>query len=160
MASDIFFKIGDIKGESGDEKHKGEIEVLSWSWGVSNGGTMATGGGGGAGKANFTDLTFTHHVDKASPNLWMNCAVGKHIPDATLTQRKSGGKQEEYLKIKLTDVLVSSVQDSGADGAGHPSESVSLNFAKVEWEYSAQKSDGSLDAATKVGFDLKKNVKV
>jgi len=76
MASDIFAKIGDIKGESLDDKHKGEIEVLSYSWGVSNSGTIGGGGGGGgAGKATFQDLSFTHGIDKASPLLLKACAT-------------------------------------------------------------------------------------
>ena len=90
MASDIFAKIGDIKGESPDDKHKGEIELLSWSWGVTQSGTMAHGGGGGEGKANFNDFNFTHHIDKASPVLMKACATGEHIKEATITVRKAG----------------------------------------------------------------------
>lgn len=160
MAADIFFKIGDIKGESADDKHKDEIDVLSWQWGVSNAGTMGVGGGGGSGKANFSDLTFMHSVDKASPNLMMKCATGEHIKDATLVQRKAGGKQEEYLIIKLADVIISSVSDSGADGGGNPTESVSLNFTKMELEYKPQKADGSLDSGLHFKYDVKKNMKM
>ena len=76
MASDIFAKIGDIKGESLDNKHKDEIEVLSWSWGVTNDAAQSMGGGGGAGKASFHDLSFTHKIDKASPVLMKGCASG------------------------------------------------------------------------------------
>src|SRR6185436_7756711 len=107
MASDIFAKIGDIKGESQDDKHKDEVEVLSWSWGVTQSGTMACGGG--EGKASFNDFNFTHFVDKASPVLMKVCATGEHIKDATITVRKAGKGQHEYLVIKMTDVLVTSV---------------------------------------------------
>ena len=96
MASDIFAKIGDIKGESPDDKHKGEIEVLSWSWGVNQSGTMSHGGGGGEGKASFNDFNFTHHIDKASPVLFQACAGGDHIKEATLVQRKAGKGQQEF----------------------------------------------------------------
>jgi len=89
MASDIFAKIGDIKGESLDAKHKDEIEVLSYSWGVSNAGSMAHGSGGGEGKATFHDLSFVHKIDKSSPVLLQNCATGVHIKEATITDRKS-----------------------------------------------------------------------
>src|SRR4051812_30609679 len=118
MASDMFIKIGDIKGESHDDKHKDEIDIMSWSWGVSQAGTMAGGGGGGAGKAAFQDIHFTHLVDKSSPVLAQSCSVGAHIKEAQLTVRKAGKGQQEYYIIKMNDVLVSSVQTSGSDGQG------------------------------------------
>src|SRR5580700_1794284 len=97
MASDIFAKLGDIKGESLDDKHKDEIEVLSFSWGVNNAGSMASGSGGGEGKSSFSDISFTHNYDKASPILFQACANGTHIKDATITHRKAGKGQQEYL---------------------------------------------------------------
>src|SRR5678815_2292829 len=84
MAADTFAKLGDIKGESLDDKHKDEIEVLSFSWGVSNAGSMGYGSGGGEGKATFHDLSFTHKVDKASPVLMQACATGVHLKDLSL----------------------------------------------------------------------------
>ena len=153
MAADVFLKLGDIKGESLDDKHKDEIDVLAYSWGVSNATSMATGGGGGQGKASFHDLTITHHVDKASPNLLKMCATGEHIKEATLTQRKQGKGQQEYLLIKLTDVMVSSVQAGGT--GDQVTENFSLAFAKVDLEYKPQKSDGSLDAGIHFKYDLK-----
>ena len=93
MASDIFAKIGDIKGESLDAKHKDEIEVLSFSWGVTNAGVIS-GGGGGAGKATFQDLSIVHHIDKASPLLLKACATGTHIKDTIITHRKAGKGQQ------------------------------------------------------------------
>ena len=135
MASDIIFaKIGDIKGESQDDKHKDEIEVLSFSWGVTNAGTIAAGGGGGAGKATFQDLAIVHNIDKASPLLLKACATGTHLKDATITHRKAGKGQLEYLVVKLNDVIITGVTHSG--GGGQPlSENVSLAFAKVDLEY-------------------------
>jgi type VI secretion system secreted protein Hcp len=156
MAVDIFAKIGDIKGESQDSKHKEEIDVFSWSWGVAQNGTMAIGGGGGAGKASFSDLNFTHNVDKSSPNLLKYCATGKHIPEATIVQRKAGEGQQEYIIVKMTDVIVSNVSSTGGTG-GDMTENVSLNFAKVELEYKPQKADGSLDAGLFFKYDLKQN---
>ena len=89
MAVSIFAKIGTIKGESRDAKHKDEVEILSWSWGVTNSGTIGRGSGGGTGKATFSDFSFTHHIDKASPILMKACATGEHIKDATITVRKA-----------------------------------------------------------------------
>ena len=155
MAASIFARIGTIKGESRDARHKDEIEVLSWSWGVSQSGTMAHGGGGGTGKASFHDFTFTHHVDKASPALMRACATGEHIKDATITVRKAGKGQQEYLVIKMTDLLVTSVSTSVSAEGDTTIESVGLAFAKVDLEYKPQKADGSLDVGVHFKYDLK-----
>jgi type VI secretion system secreted protein Hcp len=144
MASDIFAKLGDIKGESLDSKHKDEIEVLSYSWGLTNAGSMGHGSGGGEGKATFHDLSFVHAVDKASPVLMQACATGVHLKEGTITHRKAGKGQQEYLIVKMSDIIVTAVQHGGS-GDGH-SENVSLAFAKVSLEYKPQKPDGSLDA--------------
>jgi type VI secretion system secreted protein Hcp len=157
MASDIFAKIGDIKGESQDVKHKGEIEVLSWSWGVTQSGSVTHGGGGGAGKATFHDFTFTHHIDKATPLLMKSCATGTHIPEATITVRKAGKSQQEYLIIKMTDVLITGVALSVAGDEPAGAENVTLRGAKVDLEYRAQKADGSLEPGLHFKYDLKAN---
>jgi type VI secretion system secreted protein Hcp len=157
MASDIFAKIGDIQGESLDDKHKDEIEVLSFSWGVTNSAVISGGGGGGGtGKANFHDLSITHNLDKASPLLLKACATGIHIKDAIITHRKAGKGQQEYLIVKLNDVIITGVTHGG--GAGQPTtENVNLAFAKVDLEYKPQKPDGSLDAGIHFKYDLKSN---
>ena len=151
MAADIFAKIGDIKGESLDSKHKEEVEVLSWSWGVTNGGAVGEGGGGG--KANFHDFNFTHHIDRSSPVLLTACATGEHIKDATITVRKAGKGQQEFLIIKMNDIIVTSVNSGGGSGEG--AENVALRFSKVDVEYKPQKADGSLDAGLHFKYDLK-----
>src|SRR5688572_17259521 len=156
MAADIFAKLGDIKGESLDSKHKDEVELLSWSWGVSQSGSISHGGGGGEGKASFNDFNFTHHVDKASPLLLKACATGEHIKEATITVRKAGKGQQEFLIIKMNDVIVTSVSPSGADEAA-TAESVMLQFSKVALEYKPQKADGSLDAGLHFKYDIKGN---
>jgi type VI secretion system secreted protein Hcp len=157
MASDIFAKIGDIKGESLDSKHKDEVEVLSWSWGVSQSGDNSQGGGGGAGKASFNDFNFTHVIDKASPLLLKACATGQHIKEATITSRKAGKGQQEFLIIKMNDVLITAVSLSGAGDGGSGAENVSLQFAKVDLEYKPQKPDGSLDAGIHFKYDIRAN---
>ena len=155
MPSDIFAKLGDIKGESLDSKHKDEIEVLSFSWGVANTGSVAAGGAG-AGKPNFQDLSIVHQIDKASPVLMQTCATGTHLKEATITHRKAGKGQQEFLIIKMNDVIVTSVTHGGSSGEP-ASENVTLAFAKVAVEYKPQKADGSLDAGVHFKFDLKTN---
>jgi type VI secretion system secreted protein Hcp len=154
VASDIFAKIGDIKGESIDDKHKDEIEVLSWSWGITNAVKAGGGGGGGTGKASFHDLSFTHKIDKASPVLMKGCATGQHLKEATITHRKAGKGQQEFLIIKMNDVVITAVAEDDNDENGRL-ETVSLAFAKVDLEYRPRKADGSLDAGIHFKYDIK-----
>lgn len=161
MATDFFLKIDGVKGESSDDKHKGEIDITSFSWGCSNGGASASGGGGGAGKVSYQDLHFTTEVSSASPELMLGCATGKHYAKATLVVRKAGGGQHEYYTVTMTDLVVSSYQSGGhASGDPKPTDQFSLNFAKIEFEYKPQKPDGSLGSAVKTGYDVKANKKV
>ena len=157
---DYFLKLDGIKGESADAKHKDEIDIESWSWGETQTGTHGTGGGAGAGKVSMQDFHFVMKLNKASPSLMQACASGQHIKLGTLTARKAGKDQQEFLTIKLTDVLVSSFQTGGSEGSDVPFDQVSLNFAKIEVEYRAQKPDGSLGPGGKFGFDLKSNKKL
>lgn len=159
-AVDYFLKIEGIKGESPDAKHKDEIQLESWSWGESNAGSHAGGGGGGAGKVVMQDFHFTMTNNSASPELMLACAEGRHIKSAQLTCRKAGKDQQEYLKIKLSDLLVSSYQTGGHGGSVMPTDQISLNFAKVEYDYAPQKADGTLGPSVKAGWDLKLNKKV
>jgi type VI secretion system secreted protein Hcp len=155
VASDIFAKLGDIKGESLDDKHKDEIEVLSWSWGVASTASVSTGSGSAAGRPKFTDLSFTHKIDKASPLLLQGCATGKHLKDATITRRKAGKGQQEFLVIKMSDVIITSVSES--DGGDEQVETVSLAFSKVDVEYRPQKPSGALEAGIHFKYDIKAN---
>ncbi len=160
MAVDYFLKFDGIEGESQDEKHKNEIEILSWSWGMTQTGTSGYGGGAGAGRVNVQDVTFSKRVDKASPKLMEKCATGEHIKNAILVARKAGKEQQEYLKLKFTDVIVSSFSTGGSGGDEIPLEQISLNFAKYEVEYREQKPDGTLGGTIKSGYDIKANKKL
>lgn len=156
--ADYFLKIDGIDGESADSKHKGEIDLQSFSWGATQGGSFASGGGGGAGKVSMQDFHFVMKINKATPKLMLACATGEHIKKAVLICRKAGKQQQEYMKVTFGDILVSSYQ-TGASSGGDvlPMEQISLNFAKVEMEYKEQKPDGTLGGAIKAGYDLKAN---
>ena len=158
MAVDMFLVCDDLKGEAQDSVHKNSIDVLAWSWGVSNSGTTHTGGGGGAGKANIQDISLTKWVDKASTDLIKHCCNGKHIPKMTLIVRKAGEKPLEYIKILMEDCLISSVSTGGSGGEDRLTENVSINFATVELEYTPQKADGTGDAPKKIGWKIAENV--
>jgi type VI secretion system secreted protein Hcp len=147
MAVNMFLKIDDIKGESVDKTHKDWIDVMSWSWGMSHSGTTHADPGGGAGKVSVNDLSFTHFVDSASPNMIKMCCNGKQFKQADLVVRKAGGSQLEYLKIKFTDILVSSVRPEGSGGEDRISETVTLNFAEFEVQYTGQKAGAAIPVA-------------
>lgn len=162
MAFDAFIKIGDIKGETGDSKHKEEIEVFSFSWGATQPTSSAAGTGGGGGKVQVHNFTFVKKIDKSSPVLFEKCCTGEHIKEALFTVRKAGGTQLDYYMVKLTDVLVSSIRPGGsASGADDiPLEEISLSFTTVGVDYQPQGADGKA-AGGKVhgGWDMKQNIK-
>jgi type VI secretion system secreted protein Hcp len=143
MAVDMFIKIGSIEGESQDKAHKGEIDVQSWSWGMSNSGSAHVGGGAGTGKVNVQDLSFTKYIDKSSTTLQLACCKGTHYDTATLVVRKAGDKPLEYLKITMKEVIITSVSTGGSGGEDRLNEDVTLNFASVKVEYQEQQKDGS-----------------
>ena len=161
MASDYFLKLEGIDGESSDSKHKGEIDLESFSFGATQVGAHAGGGGGGAGKVSMQDFHFVMKVNKASPKLFLACATGEHIKKAPLPCRKAGKEQREFYLVKMEDLLVSSYQTGGSShGDVIPTDQISLNFSKIEFEYKTQKPDGTLGAPVKGGWDLKANKKV
>jgi type VI secretion system secreted protein Hcp len=143
MAFDAFLKIEGIDGESTDKTHPNEIEIDSFSWGVTNTGSASSGGGGGAGKAVSQDFHFAAGTTKASPNLMLACATGRHFPRATLTCRKAGGSgQVEFLKIKLSDCLISSYSLGGSPSgeAPVPEDQFSINFVKIDFLYTVART--------------------
>ncbi|WP_372797446.1 Hcp family type VI secretion system effector [Pontiella sp.] len=154
----MFLKIEGIEGESRDDTHKDEIDVLSWSWGLSNSATTHISGGGGAGKASFKDLTVTKYLDKSSPALMTRISDGRHIPSATLVVRKVGSDPLEYLTITMTDIIVTSLSTGGSGGEDRLTENITLNFAEVEVEYIPQKIDGSTEQSVEFGWDIQANI--
>jgi len=172
---DAFLKLDGIKGESADAGHKGEIDILHFRWDTSQVGSHATGGGGGTGRVRFSAIHFVKRADASSPLLLLNCANGAHIKEANVTVRKAGGTQLEYLKIKLTDVLISKfiehgkpvlVTNSGVkegplpqrDPIPVPLEEISLSFSRIEYQYQPQGADGKAQGGPLMaGWDLKQN---
>lgn len=124
MAVDMFMKIKTIEGESTDKTHKKEIDVLAWSWGMSQSGTTHVGGGGGSGKVGVQDLSFTKYVDSSSNALILGCCSGEHYDEALLTVRKAGKDPLEYIKITMKEVIVTSVTTGGSGGEDRLTENV------------------------------------
>ncbi len=142
MAFDAFLKLAGIKGESADSKHKDEIEVLSFSFGISQK-VNSHGGGHGSGKAAVEDLRVVKNVDTASPDLFDSCCSGKHIQDGALTLRRAGKESMDFYKITFEDAQISSVVPGGNVSDGTAMENVSLDFASFKIEVRRQNADGS-----------------
>lgn len=160
MAVDMFLELEGVKGESVDKVHKGKIDILAWSWGLSNTGTLHHGSGGGAGKANFQDISITKFIDAASPTLMLYCANGKHFATGKLIVRKAGENPLEYLVLDLTKAMVSSYSTGGSGGEERLTENVTLNFAQVKVEYVTQTEKGGKGTPQAFGWNIAENVKV
>jgi type VI secretion system secreted protein Hcp len=159
MAVDMFLMLDGIKGESSDSKHKGEIDIKSFSWGMAQTGSGHRGGGSGTGKVDVSDISLIKYVDKSSPSLMLACANGKHIPKGKITVRKAGENPLDYLTIDLENILVSNYQSSHATESDTPTESVTLNFVKVKLEYWTQTDKGAKGENANFSWDVSQNVK-
>jgi type VI secretion system secreted protein Hcp len=157
MAVDMFIKIGPIDGESVDAKHKKDIDVLAWSWGASQSGTTHVGSGGGAGKVSVQDLSLTKYVDSASHALLLACCKGTHYDKAVLVVRKAGDDPLEYIKITMEDLIVTSISTGGSGGEDRLTENVTLNFAKVKFEYDPQTKKGAGEGVKTAAWNIAEN---
>ena len=157
MAIDHFAEIKGIKGESKDATHKDWVDVLAWSWGMSQSGSFHTGGGGGAGKVSVQDVSFTKYVDIASPLLMLACCTGEHIDEVKLVCRKAGKTPLEYLIITMKKVMVTSVSTGGSGGEDRLTENVTLNFAESDVQYQKQKDDGSGGDTKTLNWNIEEN---
>ena len=160
MAMDMFLVLDGVTGESLDATYKDKIDVLAWSWGMAQSGTTHMGGGGGSGKVNVQDISFTHFIDKASGTLMKFCCDGKHIKTGKLIVRKAGENPLEYIILTMEDVIVSSVSNGGSGGEDRLTENVTLNFARVKVDYAAQDNKGGAGAKPKMGWDIASNKKI
>jgi len=161
MPFDVFLRIDGVDGESADAKHKGEIDVLEYDWGLAApASTRAGGAGAGAGKVMFQDLHFVARTSKASPTLFLHCATGKAAKEAVLAVRRAGAKQDDYLVVRLKTVRITSYDQTASGEDDTPLDDVSLAFDRLELEYRAQDPKGTLGSPVKTGWDLKQNKKV
>ena len=164
MPFDAFLKIDGVDAESSDSKHKGEIEILSFHWGVSQAitGTVSSTGTFSGQRCDMTALAIVKQLDKSSPKLAQACAAGDHFKEATLTLSRAGGDKQPYMKYKLSDVLIENVSTGGSSQGegGVPSEEVGLRYAKIELEYTVVGTDGKPAGSVPGGWDLKENKKV
>jgi type VI secretion system secreted protein Hcp len=155
MAVDYFLKLDGIQGESQDEKHKNEIQVLSWSWGASNVSSVAGTGGSGAGKADVSDVSMMLNFDKSTPKFFKSIAAGSHIASGTLSAIKAGGNGKPYLKVDFKEIFVTGLQMSAAGEI--PAVSLSFSYDEIKMDYSAQDEKGNLASTGPVTFNTKQN---
>ena len=161
MAVDMFLEIKEVPGESSKKSHEGQIDIVSFSFGAVQHGSFARGGpGGGSGKAEFHDISIVKEVDKSSPKLFQACAAGTHFPKSTIYVRKAGDKPLEYYKVELSDLIVSSVQNSGSASGDAVMESVTLNCAKINFTYVEQDAKGGAGKTVTAGYDVRAGEKV
>ena len=155
MAVDAILDLKGVEGESAAKGFENKIQILAWSWGVSQSGTTHIGTGGGAGKVNVQDISITKYMDKSSPTLLLACCKGTHYDDATITMRKAGGDQLPYLIIKLKELIITSVSGGGSGGEDQQTENISLNFAEFEYSYQPQDAKGGKKGgAVTVKYDI------
>jgi type VI secretion system secreted protein Hcp len=158
MAVDMFLKIDGVDGESKDKVHSKQIDVLAWSWGLTNSGSAHVGGGAGSGKVNVQDISITKWIDSASPKLVVACCEGSHYSQVLLTVRKAAGKAPlEYVKITLNEVLIAGISTGGSGGEDRLTENVTLNFGKFSMDYTPQQDDGSAGTAINAAWDVAGN---
>ena len=158
MAIDQFIKFDGIEGEAKDSAHKNEVDVLAWSWGCTQSGSLAMAGGGGSGKVSVQDLSLTKYIDKSSTNLFLKCCNGKHIPNAVLTVRKAGESPVEYCIITMEPVMITSYSTGGSGGEDRITENITLNFAKVKVEYTEQLKDGAAGGSMETVWNIEENI--
>jgi type VI secretion system secreted protein Hcp len=157
---DAFLKVDGIAGESTDEKHVAEIEIVSFRHGVMQGpgSDPSTSGNLSAGRCEHHDFSVVKTMDIASAPLYAACCSGKHIPTITLSVHRAGGSKVKYFEVKLTDVLVSSINYMAAGNSGElPNEEITFKYGRIDWTYTKTKLDGSAAGNTVAFWDLKTN---
>jgi type VI secretion system secreted protein Hcp len=154
-----FLKISEIPGESQDKAHEDEIEIASWSWGLSKPGGAGSGGGGAARKPTFQDISLQKQVDKSSPNLAKACVGGEHFREAVLAAQRGSGPNFslDLIVIKLSDVTITEFQEGVEVLGSLPSDSFAIRFAKIDYSYMLQKADGTADKPVRWTWDIKAN---
>lgn len=153
MPTDTHIKFDGVDGESNHKDNKGEIEILSWSWAISNASGLA-GGGSGKGKGTPGEFHFVHEYDKASPVLSKKCAQGTHFPSVVVTARKSGEGQKDFLKVTMKEVFITSVSPNGSQG-GDLMENVGMSYGFIEFGYKPQDDKGGMGGEVKFGWNIK-----
>jgi len=161
MGFDAYVKVAGVDGESVSKGFEKWIDILSFHWGVSQSATFSSGSGGTGGKCNVSDFSIVKKIDCSTADVFKHCCTGEHFPCVEVTLRKAGGKggHVDFLKYKMTDVIISSCRPGGSCQGGDdiPLEEVSFNCAKAEFDYTMQTAAGGKGASFHGGWDIAKN---
>jgi type VI secretion system secreted protein Hcp len=153
----VFLKIDGIPGESNVQRHEKEIDLLTWSWELTNEGSIYVGGGRSSSRPDVGPIIVTKYIDKASPILHLALLMGRHFKEALLVMRRGGEDNFDYLHIEMFDVIVTKISNGGMSNDYRFTESVSLDFSRVCYSYTPQRDDGSGDAEIRQCFDMNVN---
>lgn len=155
---DFYIKIDGIQGESKDAKHAGWIDILCFAYRVTQSSSASTGGGVGAGRANFDSLTFDHYLDRSTPILVQYCASGKHIPTVEISCCKVGDGSQEYMRVTMNDCIITLAGPRGTTSDARIIESVGIAYSKIRIEVKEQRPDGSMGPAITGTWNIKQNI--
>jgi type VI secretion system secreted protein Hcp len=155
MAVDYFLKLDQVDGESVDDKHKNEIQIMSWSWGGTQVSSVAGTGGSGAGKASLSDFSIMAYFDKSTPKFFKSLCAGTHVKTGTMSAIKSGADGKPYLKVDFKEMFVTSLQISGSSEI--PTVSVSFSYNEIKVDYSTQNEQGNITSTGAVTYNTKEN---
>ncbi|MGI4980132.1 MAG: Hcp family type VI secretion system effector [Janthinobacterium lividum] len=156
MAVDYFLKLATIPGEAVADKHSGEIQVSSWSWGGSQTSSVSATAGSGAGKVSLSDLNMTIEFDKSSPKLLQGLTKGQHFATALLSGVKAGAGNANYFTMALTEAFIASLQYSASGDI--PMVSLSLTYKSFQMDYYSQDAEGTVTNAGTAKYDVTTNV--
>lgn len=153
----ICLRVQGILGESFVENHVGDIDVLTWNWGMIQSRPMNLGRYG-VGKTEVQDFVITKYVDRASPGLMLTCLNGLIIPEATIfVLKETGVSLVEYLVIKMQNVGITSVMAGGNQNYDQTIENVTFNFEKVTFTYWILMPDGALGEKVEFTWNVAAN---
>jgi len=155
MAVDYFLTLDGIQGESEDNDHKNDIQILSWSWGGSQTSSVAGTGGSGAGKVSLSDFSIMAYFDKSTPKFFKSICAGTHIKTGTMNAIKAGSDGKPYLKVDFKELFVTSLQISGSSEV--PSVSISFSYNEIKIDYSTQNEQGNVTSTGAVTMNTKTN---
>jgi type VI secretion system secreted protein Hcp len=156
MATELILVLEGVTGECTKDGYTGKIDIMSMGWGLTHSSTVGLGTGLSSGQMHWQDISIVKYVDKASPDLFVKCAKGTHIPSGKIVFRETGGEAKvEYLVLELTEMIITHIGwTGGAGGVDRATESVTLAVTKVKYQYTPQKQDGSADSPNAQTWDI------
>lgn len=151
----VKFTAPEIKGQSHVDGHTDWIEVDSMHWGVGRAVTF-NGGKRDVNSPSVSEVTFSRASDIASPELFFQSCGGPGSGKCLIhVLQVVENRPQVYLTIELEGALISNYSISS--GGDRPSDSFSVNFTKISFQY--DNYDGKkVTTGTAKKWDLAANV--